>query len=133
MSTHSPEDGAKLTGQIRLWWLSWDGPAYPSGTQVAEAVTASDWFADAINSAIETGRQEVYATLGAVTAERDRLRELLHLGIELDNHHNASICPYCTPNPERVIVTDEKRTEVLRKALRESTVRITRDALESPP
>lgn len=33
--------------------------------------------------------------LAALEVERDELRQALHLGTELDNHHNAAACPYC--------------------------------------
>ncbi|MEF2979072.1 hypothetical protein [Subtercola sp. YIM 133946] len=30
--------------------------------------------------------------------ENAGLRKEMHLGIQLDNHHNAALCPYCNPD-----------------------------------
>lgn len=33
--------------------------------------------------------------LEALVAEVEGLREAAHVGVELENHHNAWLCPYC--------------------------------------
>lgn len=40
-------------------------------------------------------------------AERDDLREMLRIGTELDNHHNADVCPYCTPKQSAATPEEE--------------------------
>lgn len=50
--------------------------------------------------------------LDAAEAEVERLREVLHLGAELDNHHNAAWCPYCTPSDTQAEV-ERLRAEVV--------------------
>lgn len=39
---------------------------------------------------------DVLAALDAARSEGESLRIVAHLGRELDNHHNANECPYCT-------------------------------------
>lgn len=47
---------------------------------------------------LEEQRDKQIARAKAAEAEAKSLREVLHLGTELDNHHNAKMCPYCTPD-----------------------------------
>lgn len=45
-------------------------------------------------------------------AEIAALRKAAHIGVELDNHHNADRCPYCTP----ATVAAQAKAEALREA-----------------
>ena len=69
----------------------------------------------------EEYRAEATAALSAAApfiaapleAEIAALRQAAHIGIELDNHHNADKCPYCTPGTiaaqaQRINVETEK-------------------------
>ena len=38
---------------------------------------------------------EHHADLDALCSEIERLRESVHLHMDLSNHHNAAKCPYC--------------------------------------
>jgi hypothetical protein len=39
--------------------------------------------------------------LEALSREVADLRELLHVGADLGNHHNAATCPYCRPDLDK--------------------------------
>ncbi len=47
-------------------------------------------------------KDEASKTIQALMAEVRGLREAAHIGMELDNHHNAAKCPYCTPDAAMV-------------------------------
>ena len=40
------------------------------------------------------------AALRSAAREVAGLREVAHIGFELDNHHAAAVCPYCTPDAD---------------------------------
>lgn len=42
---------------------------------------------------------EMSRRVDAAEAELRAMREAVRIGVELDNHHNAAVCPYCTKTP----------------------------------
>lgn len=70
--------------------------AHATDEDFAYGLLASDWLA--------SDRARLLARAEAAEAEVTALRETLRVGTELDNHHNAAVCPYCTP--ERLIGED---------------------------
>jgi hypothetical protein len=69
---------------------------------VAAASTADDYVTENHRLASEKVHELNSAAL-VMQAEIDFLRNALRVGSELDNHHNAGWCPYCSkrPSPEQ--------------------------------
>ena len=57
---------------------------------------------DDADQRLAAGEDELVASLAAAlrsaAQEVAGLREVAHIGTELDNHHAATVCPYCTPD-----------------------------------
>jgi len=69
---------------------------------VVNRMKTSPYFAERTADAILKLPEiaDLKAKRAEVEAERDALRECVHLRMDLTNHHNAAKCPYCAPRAE---------------------------------
>lgn len=99
-STHSPDRGSRALPDVTD-----AGEALVQ--QIAEAIWASqpEWARDRTvpEDLADTARAVLPLVEAQVAPLRDEvatLREVLRIGTELDNHHNAATCPYCKPSEQ---------------------------------